>query len=112
MAELAKEDRGDKKMAVATDSAIELVRQYIRELRKNNIPVQYAILFGSYVSGNPKEKSDIDIALVSEAFTGDWFDDRRKIDNRIEPMPFRSEDFFKGGILIDEIKRTGKIVNV
>ncbi len=106
-------------MAVATDSAIESVRQYIRELRKNNIPVQYAILFGSYVSGNPKEESDIDIALVSEVFTGDWFEDRRrivpfrrKIDNRIEPMPFRPQDFDEGGILIDEIKRTGKILNV
>jgi uncharacterized protein len=105
-------------MAVATDSAIESVRQYIRELRKNNIPVQYAILFGSYVSGNPKEESDIDIALVSEVFTGDWFEDRRrivpfrrKIDNRIEPMPFRPEDFDEGGILIDEIKRTGKRID-
>ena len=105
-------------MAVATDSAIESVRQYIRELRKNNIPVQYAILFGSYVRGNPKEESDIDIALVSEAFTGDWFEDRRrivpfrrKIDNRIEPMPFRPQDFNEGGILVDEIKRTGKRID-
>lgn len=106
-------------MAVATDSAIESVRRYIEELRSHGIPVQEAIIFGSYAKGNPKEESDIDVALVSSAFTGDRFEDRRrivplrrKIDNRIEPMPFRPEDFNEGGILIDEIKRTGKIVNV
>lgn len=106
-------------MAVATDSAIELVRRYIEELRSHGIAVQKAIIFGSYAKGNPKEESDIDVALVSPAFTGDRFEDRRrivpfrrKIDNRIEPMPFRPEDFNEGGILIDEIKRTGKIVNV
>lgn len=106
-------------MAVATDSAIESVRRYIEELRLNGIPVQEAIIFGSYAKGNPKEESDIDVALVSSAFTGDRFEDRRrivpfrrKIDNRIEPMPFRPEDFDEGGILIDEIKRTGKVINV
>ena len=106
-------------MAVAADSAIESVRRYIEVLRSHGIPVQEAIIFGSYAKGNPKEESDIDVALVSPAFTGDRFEDRRrivpfrrKIDNRIEPMPFRPEDFDEGGILIDEIKRTGKIVNV
>jgi hypothetical protein len=35
---------------------------------------------------------------------------RRKIDNRIEPIPFRPEDFHDGGLLVDEIKRTGKTI--
>lgn len=57
--------------------------------------------------------------MVSTAFTGDRFEDRRKIiplirkiDNRIEPIPFRPEDFQKGGILVDEIKKTGKAINI
>ncbi len=106
-------------MAVATDSALESVKKYVRELRKNNIPILEAIIFGSYAKGNPKEESDIDGALVSCAFTGDRFEDRRKIvplrrkiDNRIEPMPFRPEDFDGGGILVDEIKRTGKQIKL
>ena len=106
-------------MAVATDSVIEAVKKYIRELERNNIPIQEAIVFGSYAKGDPKEESDIDIALVSTAFTGDRFEDRRKIvpfrrkiDNRIEPIPFRPEDFEQGGNLVDESKKTGKAINI
>ncbi|MCJ7484136.1 MAG: nucleotidyltransferase domain-containing protein [Thermodesulfovibrionales bacterium] len=106
-------------MAVATDSIIEAVKKYIRELERNNIPIQEAIVFGSYAKGDPKEESDIDIALVSTAFTGDRFEDRRKIvplrrkiDNRIEPIPFRPEDFEQGGNLVDEIKKTGKAITI
>ncbi|MBU1486726.1 nucleotidyltransferase domain-containing protein [bacterium] len=104
-------------MAITTNSTIELVRKYIKELERNNIPIQEVIIFGSQVKGEPKEESDIDIALISSVFTGDRFEDRRriiplrrKIDSRIEPIPFRPEDFDHGGVLADEIKRTGKII--
>jgi predicted nucleotidyltransferase len=106
-------------MAVATDSAIDAVKKYIEELQKHNIPIQGAFIFGSYAKGNPKEESDIDVALISAAFTGDRFEDRRKIvplrrkiDSRIEPMPYRPEDFQKGGVLIDVIKKTGKEIRI
>ncbi len=106
-------------MAVTTESTVELVKRYIKELENNNIPVQEVIIFGSYAKGTPKEESDIDIALISTVFTGDRYEDRRKliplrrkIDNRIEPMPFRPEDFQKGGILVDEIKKTGKAISI
>jgi predicted nucleotidyltransferase len=106
-------------MAVKRNTAIKSVKRYIKELEKNNIPVQKAFIFGSYAKGNPKEESDIDIALISTVFTGDRFEDRRKIvpfrrniDSRIEPMPFRPEDFQEGGILIDVIKKTGKVINI
>jgi len=106
-------------MADTTDSAIELVKRYIQELKRNNIPVQEAIIFGSYAKGNPKEESDIDVALISTAFTGDRFEDRRKIvplrrniDNRIEPIPFRPEDFYEGGNFADEIRKTGKVIDI
>jgi len=106
-------------MAVATDSVIEVVKKYINELQQNNIPIQGAFIFGSYAKENPKEESDIDVALISTAFTGDRFEDRRKIvpfrrkiDSRIEPIPFRPEDFEQGGNLVDEIKKTGKAINI
>ena len=100
---------------VAKDSVVDIVRKYIQELQKNGITVQEVIIFGSYSKGIPKEYSDIDVAIVSPSFTGDRFEDRRKIvplrreiDNRIEPMPFRPADFSKGGNLVDEIKKTGR----
>lgn len=101
------------------DSVIEVLKRYIQELRKNNIPIQEAMIFGSYAKGTPREESDIDVALISSAFTGDRFEDRRriipfrrKIDSRIEPIPFRPEDFQQDGNLVDEIKRTGKVIKV
>ena len=106
-------------MAIATDSIIETVKRYIEELEKNGIKIREAILFGSIVKGTAKEWSDIDIALVSPDFTGDRFEDRRKIvplrrniDNRIEPLPFRPEDFYDGGMLVEEIKKTGMRLNL
>ena len=101
-------------MATTSDKIIAIVRRYVAELEKNQITIRDAIIFGSHIKGTAKEWSDIDVALVSPAFTGDRFDDRRrivplrrKIDNRIEPIPFRPEDFDNGETLAEEIKKTG-----
>ena len=101
-------------MVTQTDKVIKVVKRYIKELERNGIQINEAFVFGSYFRGHSNEESDIDVALISSAFTGDRFADRRrivplrrKIDTRIEPMPFRPKDFDGGGILVEEIKRTG-----
>lgn len=101
-------------MAQATPAVIEAVRRYVRALEEHGIHVKDAILFGSFAKGTAREESDIDVALISDAFSGDRFDDRRRIvpyrraiDSRIEPMPFRPERFADGGNLVDEIKKDG-----
>ncbi len=101
-------------MAVKTQSVITIVKKYIQELERNQILVSEAVIFGSHARRTAKPHSDIDVALVSSAFTGDRFEDRRrivplrrKIDSRIEPIPFKPEDFNNGGILAEEIKKTG-----
>jgi predicted nucleotidyltransferase len=104
-------------MARKADKVISLVKRYIAELERNQIPVKKAILFGSYVKGRVRAESDIDVALISDVFSGDRFRDRqriiplrRKIDSRIEPLPFTSEDFENGGILAEEIKKSGILI--
>ena len=104
-------------MARKADKVIRSIKEYIGELERNRIPIEKAILFGSHAKGHAKAESDIDVALVSEVFSGDRFEDRqkivplrRKIDNRIEPLPFKPEDFENGGILVEEIKKTGILV--
>ena len=101
-------------MAITANSIIEIVKRYVEELENNGIKVREAIVFGSHTKGAGSEESDIDIALISDGFSGDRFEDRRrivplrrKIDSRIEPLPFRPEDFDNGGMLVEEIKRTG-----
>ncbi len=104
-------------MARKADKVIPLVKRYIAELEKNRIPVKKANLSGSYVKGRATAESDIDVALISDVFSGDRFKDRqriillrRKIDSRIEPLPFTSEDFDNGGMLAEEIKKNGILV--
>lgn len=102
-------------MVSSKASIVNLIKRYILRLKKNNISIQKVLLFGSYMNATPGEDSDIDIAVISSAFKGRRYSDRRSIvpfrrgiDSRLEPIPFTPEDFAKGGILIDEIKRTGE----
>jgi predicted nucleotidyltransferase len=97
-------------MASSKDFIIKDVQRYIIELKKYGIPIQRALLFGSWARGYPREESDVDVALISQSFSGDRFEDRRKIvplrrmiNNRIEPIPFTPQDFETGGNLVDEI---------
>ena len=87
-------------MASTISEVIDLIRRYITCLNQNNISVQKVLLFGSYMKGTPREDSDIDIAVISSAFQGDRYSDRRiivpfrrGIDSRIEPIPFTPEEF-------------------
>lgn len=104
-------------MAIAESQIIAIISKYVEELEKNGIPISEVILFGSHAKGKANPESDIDIALISVAFTGDRFEDRRrivplrrKIDSRIEPIPFRPDDFENGGALAEEVKKTGVII--
>jgi predicted nucleotidyltransferase len=71
-------------------------------------------LFGSYAEGRANEWSDIDIALVSDSFEGDRFEDRGKIrritlsvSSDLSPLPFRPEDFTPENPFVKEIIEKG-----
>ena len=91
-----------------------IIKRFIDELEKNNIPIKKAILFGSYVKGTYHDWSDIDLALVSDAFDGERFRDRNKIrrikleiSSDLEPLPYRPEDFTPDDPFIQKIIETG-----
>ena len=95
------------------NTIIDIVRKYAATVGQ-----QYCLkelyLFGSYAKGNPHEDSDIDIAVVSDDFTGDTYDDqlalmklRYDVDLRIEPHPFLTEDFTDENPFAYEIMHTG-----
>ncbi len=79
----------------------EAIDRFIRELQ-TRIPVDRVILFGSYAHGTAIDESDIDIAVVSPAFGGNTWNDRRllfdtviaaRLDSRLEPHPLSPHDY-------------------
>ncbi len=97
--------------------AIEKVKELAAVLKQNGIVIKSIFLFGSFakpVSGNDFEWSDIDVAIVSDSFSGSRFDDNKKliplaikVDPRIELHPFTVIDFENSPFARDEIKAKG-----
>jgi uncharacterized protein len=101
-------------VAKIPDQIRKIIDEYIRALENNHIHVRSAVLFGSYADGRANEWSDIDIALVSDSFDGDRFDDRSKIrritlsvSSDLSPIPFRPEDFTPENPFAKEIMEKG-----
>jgi predicted nucleotidyltransferase len=102
-------------LAKKADKRIEkTIKSYIEQLESIGVHVQQAILFGSYATGKYDEWSDIDLAIVSENFAGNRFNDRNKIrkltlkvNSDISPMPFRPEDFNDSNYFVKEILEKG-----
>ena len=88
----------------------ETIQNFLREVRKK-YHVQRAYLYGSFARGTAGKWSDIDLAIISPDFSDDVFKDRlnlmriaASIDNRIEPRPFKMEQFNRNDPLVDEIQ--------
>ena len=71
---------------------ISKVKQY-KLLPGKHLNLESVYLYGSYAKGTTKEHSDIDVAVVVNKISGDFFDVnpllwklQRQIDDRIEPV--------------------------
>lgn len=89
---------------------------YLSVLEEMGYPFQKAILFGSMVKGTAHNWSDIDLAVWSEKFEGNYFELieklaplRRKYKN-IEIHPFHPEDNAENNFFISEIEQTGILI--
>ncbi len=95
------------------ETAINTVRAFIDACYKKDIRFSKVILFGSVASDTNHEYSDIDVALVSDNFSGNPYADWHILSpinikfTDIEPHPFTTEYFEKGDPFINEIKKTG-----
>jgi len=94
-------------------AAINTAKRYIELLKKHDIPVLSAYLFGSFVTGKQHDDSDIDIALVLDHYVDTpenclvFLKIRREVDLRIEPHPFDKKDFENGDPFADAIIKAG-----
>ena len=94
------------------------IKVYLDSL-KNDLIVNYAILFGSYAKGNATQESDIDLAIVSENFGKDHISEMRLLsvkrlftDSAIEPYAIGMNEFKnrQKGDFISEIYESGIII--
>lgn len=95
------------------------IELFIRLLESNSIKIHRAVLFGSYASGNFNEWSDIDLALVSDDFTGNRFQDKISLIDLIleagsdlSPVPFTVEDYKNSMFARDEIEKKGIVMKI
>ncbi len=91
--------------------AIKKVLQY-KLLLANHFDLDSVYLFGSFANDTNREDSDIDVAVVVQNISGDYFAVnpllwklRRQVDDRIEPILIDKNNDKSG--FLDEIKRNG-----
>jgi predicted nucleotidyltransferase len=100
-------------MAFRKNEVLKIIQNLISALKQNNITISEAYLFGSYAEDKYDEYSDIDLALVSDDFSGILYHDLKKIgkivrniDYRIEVHPFSLHQE-KNSLFLQEIKLKG-----
>ena len=95
------------------EQSIKLAQEYKKVLLEK-MPVKALYLYGSYSKGNYTEESDIDIAVVVDKLSDNYFEDtpllwklKRKISNLIEPVLLTEDD---DSPLYADILKTGILV--
>jgi predicted nucleotidyltransferase len=93
---------------------VSTVEQYAQAVNKEFSPAA-VVLFGSYVNGTPHEDSDIDVGVVFNGFTGDWWKTetrlqtiRRNISFDIEPHLLDTENDKSG--FVKYVLKTGQVI--
>ena len=97
------------------NAAIEIVRNYARDIVEQGVCLKTVILYGSFAKGTQSEWSDIDVALVADEFTGFYFNDSNLFPHvsikkpyiRIDAKTFPTNYFQQGDSFINEIIKTG-----
>ncbi len=104
-------------MASGTGKSIiyEKIRQYIKTLEKNNVPVWRLYLYGSYAKNSFSADSDIDLAVFWDQDDIGGMDEDVQlrllswdVDLRIEPHSFARTDYDETDPFIREIIKTGE----
>ncbi len=98
----------------------EIINEYKGELRKHNIRITKAILYGSYAKGNPKPYSDIDLVVISpdlarfphlkrQELLAQW---TMNIDAPLEVIGYTPQEFKRANHTIfgQIILKTGKVL--
>jgi predicted nucleotidyltransferase len=98
---------------------IEAVKQAAKNLAndaRRELPVEKAVLFGSYAKGEATERSDVDVCFFLRDYGGKARVDMliqllklgRKYDAFFEPIVFETSEIERDNPFVNEILRTGQ----
>ena len=98
-------------------AVLDQMRTFVADVRTAGVPLRQVILFGSYARNEQREWSDVDLALISDSFTGMPSDLHpfapllwKYGHLGIEPHTFQTAYFEDGDPFTEEIKRTGIVM--
>ncbi len=93
---------------------LEKIKRLAAALKEAGINVKALYLYGSRAKGEVDRDSDIDVAIISEDFSGNLSIDLKSVlpalkksDSAIEPVFYRPEDFREEDPLVWEIQHSG-----
>lgn len=74
------------------NAALKYSKEYANRIKKQ-FPSYRIVVYDSYVSGEPTEESDIDIAVITSGFSGNWlkissklWEETENVNTKIEPV--------------------------
>ncbi len=101
-------------MAQIPTNILKIIYKFLEQVEIYGIHIKEAILYGSYANGTQNEWSDIDLAIVSDDFTGTRFYDwdllkkaKFAVSYDLSPIPYKTEDFTPDNLFVKEILKTG-----
>jgi predicted nucleotidyltransferase len=93
----------------------ERIDSFLLALRKQQIHVRKVVLFGSYAKGNPREFSDIDLAVWADEFAGNSLADTDKYlpalrgHTGISVRPYKTGESPDDDPFLEEVLNTGLV---
>ena len=98
------------------------IQEYLKKLSEQGFEISFAVVFGSQVTGESTELSDIDLIVVSPSFDKEILrSDIDKLwetaaftDSRIEPMPCGKNQWDVDDVnpMIDVARHEGQIIHL
>ena len=107
---------------MANKAIMKSVKEYLRYVKQQGIPVSYGVVFGSHAKNKAHEWSDIDVLVISPHFDENrTADDYEKLwmfaartNKRIEPIPVGVKQYEEdnSSLIFEIARREGQIISL
>ncbi len=96
---------------VTREIEINNIKKFVKNCTTNGLLIEKVLLFGSVLSGNATENSDIDVMIFSDKFSDDYFENIRLYSKSVrgfhnfDVKAYNTKKYYGGDLFIDEVKK-------